>query len=206
MVYYIDPTGEHGKIIALKDAPRVAIDGIANYYGIWARVQPKSIHAATEDFCPNQKDALFDMKGEENTFKIKSSAELIDASSDPIEAFRYYAPAAYYCYYYNESSGLVDPSNPGGWGWYLPAMGELNILFGNRVAVNATLKKLKAAEYAAEELDSGQSYYLSSSEASKDNCWHNDYSGHFKAHNKTTAKSRVSGVDKYHIVRPSRDF
>ena len=201
VVYYIDPTGEHGKIIALKDAPKVTIDGKNNYYGIWAQDQEKakSIHAV--NYCPNQKEALFDMWGEENTQKIKHGAEQFGE-------FRYYAPAAYYCYYYNESSGLVDPSNPGGWGWYLPAMGELNILFGNRVPVNATLKKLKEHGYAAEEMDNGKNYYLSSSEAGSATnntiCWHNDYSGHFVTHQKTS--SYTSNKNAYHLVRPSRDF
>ena len=208
VVYYIDPTGEHGKIIALKDAPIVTINGKINYYGIWAQDQEKakSIHAVNK--CTDQKDALFDMRGKANTQAIKASAENIDDSVDPERAFLYYAPAAYYCYYYNESSGVVDPSNPEGWGWYLPAMGELNILFGNRVPVNATLKKLKERGYAAEELDNGKNYYLSSSEAGKasDNtiCWHNDYSGHFVSHQKIS--SYTSNKNAYHIVRPSRDF
>lgn len=200
VVYYIDPTGKHGKIIALKDAPNVKIDGKDNYWGIWAQGQAqdyKYIHAVTK--YNKVYNVLFDMRGTENTLKIKIDAE---QRGD----FSYYAPSAYYCYYYNESSGVVDPSNPGGWGWYLPAMGELNILFGNRVPVNATLKKLKEAGFDAEVMDTGQSYYVSSSEQDDNNCWHNDYSGHFKPHYKYNSKTWMDSKNKYHIVRPSRDF
>ena len=200
VVYYIDPTGKHGKIIALKDAPRVSINGKDNYWGIWAQGQAqdyKYIHAVTK--YNKVYNVLFDMRGTENTLKIKIDAE---QRGD----FSYYAPSAYYCYYYNESSGVVDPSNPGGWGWYLPAMGELNVLFGNRVPVNATLKKLKEAGFDAEVMDTGQSYYVSSSEQDDNNCWHNDYSGHFKPHYKYNSKTWMDSKNKYHIVRPSRDF
>lgn len=200
VVYYIDPTGKHGKIIALKDAPNVKIDGKDNYWGIWAQGQAqdyKYIHSVAK--YNKAFNVLFDMRGTENTLKIKIDAE---QRGD----FSYYAPSAYYCYYYNESSGVVDPSNPGGWGWYLPAMGELNVLFGNRVPVNATLKKLKEAGFDAEVMDTGQSYYVSSSEQDDNNCWHNDYSGHFKSHYKYNSKTWMDNVNKYHIVRPSRDF
>lgn len=200
VVYYIDPTGKHGKIIALKDAPRVSINGKDNYWGIWAQGQAqdyKYIHSVTK--YNKAFNVLFDMKGAENTLKIKFDAE---QRGD----FYYYAPSAYYCYFYNESSGVVDPSNPGGWGWYLPAMGELNILFGNRVPVNATLKKLKEAGFDAEVMDTEQSYYVSSSEQDDNNCWHNDYSGHFKSHYKYNSKTWMDNKNKYHIVRPSRDF
>lgn len=196
VVYYIDPTGKHGKIVALKDAPNVKIDGKDNYWGMWAQGQSQdyqNIHALAQ--YGSQKDVLFDMKGYENTKKIKFDAEQRGQ-------FSFYAPAAYYCYYYNENSGIVDPSNPEGWGWYLPSMGELNLLFGNRVAVNATLKKLKEAGWNAEEMDSGTSYYVSSSEKDNSNCWHNDYSGHFNPHFKTNSKTKSNT----HIVRPSLDF
>jgi hypothetical protein len=74
------------------------------------------------------------------------------------------------------------------------------------VPVNATLKKLKEAGFDAEVMDTGQSYYVSSSEQDDNNCWHNDYSGHFKSHYKYNSKTWMDNVNKYHIVRPSRDF
>lgn len=174
VIYYLDRTGLHGKAIALEDAPVS--------YAIWAQnpnTLYQSIHAKA--FYPSQRDALFDLDGYGNTIIIKQYAE----QSIGME-FSYNAPAAFYCYYYDAVARGVNTSEATG--WHMPAMGELNLVFGNRVAVNATLSKLSSI--GATVMDLGQTYYLSSSEANISQCWHLDYSGHF-ATNLKSARHRV---------------
>lgn len=180
VVYYLDRTGLHGKAVALEDAPES--------YAIWASGPYslyQSIHA--KSFYPTQKDALFDLDGDGNTKVIKQYAEQYAGME-----FSYNAPAAYYCYYYDASIRGVNPTESTG--WYMPSMGELNLIFGNRVAVNYSLKKLSAI--GAEVMDLGQTYYLSSSEVNNSQCWHLDYSGHFASNTKSAR----------HRVRPSINF
>lgn len=180
VVYYLDRTGLHGKAVALEDAPTI--------YAKWAsgpNTLYQSIHAKA--FYPTQKDALFDLDGNGNTQLIKQYAEQAIGME-----FSYNAPAAYYCYYYDSSTHGINPSEPTG--WYMPSMGELNLIFGNRVAVNSTLAKL--GYLGAEVLDLGPSYYISSSEVNNSQCWHIDYSGHFAANIKSDR----------HRLRPSIDF
>lgn len=180
VIYYLDRTGLHGKAIALEDAP--------DAYSLWAQnpnTLYQSIHA--KGFCPKQKDALFDLDGLGNTIMIKQYAEQSIGMD-----FSHNAPAAFYCYYYDAVTRGVNSSEATG--WHLPAMGELNLVFGNRVAVNSTLQKLNGI--GATVMDLGQTYYLSSSEANNNQCWHLDYSGHFATNLKT----------QRHKVRPTINF
>ena len=176
VVYYVDRTGEHGKAIALVDAPEMLEFSAGTDY--------RQIHSRKS---PYQKEAMFDMDGEGNTLLIMD-----DATKNGRE-FEHSAPAAYYCYYYNGVTKTVTPGNHTG--WYLPSMGELNLLFGYRTRVNDALIKI-SARTGARVLDQGKTYYLSSSEETDDRCWHNDYSGHF-AYNVKNAK---------HVVRASIKF
>ncbi|MBP5650355.1 MAG: hypothetical protein J6X01_04685 [Bacteroidales bacterium] len=176
IVYYLDRTGEHGKAIALIDAPTsLAYSDGDDYQQIHSRQYAE------------QKDVLFDMDGMGNTLLI------MDDATKNGRDFEHSAPAAYYCYYYNALSKLVEPNNPTG--WYLPSMGELNLLFGNRVVVNDALEKIEARS-GTKVLNKNKTYYLSSSEQSNSKCWHNDYSGHFATHVKS----------EKHVVRPSISF
>ena len=179
VVYYVDVTGLHGKAIALVDAPVE--------YAIWA-IGPytlyQSIHAKT--MCPEQKDALYDMDGNGNTMLIKEYAE-----QNMGMEFAINAPAAYYCYYYDATIRGINPGEATG--WWMPSMGELNLLYGNRVPVNSTL--LKLAAYGAEVMNSGKTYYLSSSEANNSQCWHNDYSGHFATNTKSEKHRLRATID-----------
>ena len=179
VVYFLDRTGQHGKAVALEDSP---LD-----YVIWARGAVENIHAKTT--CPNQRDALFDLDGDGNTQLIKYYVEQGTGMT-----FEYNAPAAYYCYHYDAQLHTVNSLQSSG--WYLPSMGELNLIFGNRVAVNATLEKLSA--YGGRTLEPGNVYYLSSSEVGGVLCWHIDYSGHFASNDKRSS-------NKLH-VRPSINF
>ena len=180
VVYYLDRTGLHGKAIALEDAPTSYAKWASEPYTLY-----QSIHAKA--FYPTQKDALFDLDGSGNTQLIKQYAEQAIGM-----AFSENAPAAYYCYYYDAAVRGINTSEATG--WYMPSMGELNLIFGNRVAVNIALKKLEGI--GAEVMSLGQSYYISSSEVNNSQCWHIDYSGHFSPNNKSAK----------HRVRPSIDF
>ena len=135
----------------------------------------------------SQAEALFDLDGAGNTLVIKEYAERATG-----ESFAENAPAAYFCYYYDPESQNVNPAEARG--WYMPAMGELNLVFGNRAQVNKTLSRLSS--YGGTPLSTGTHYYLSSSEQNNDRCWHLDYSGHFQYNMK----------DAKHRVRPSIDF
>ena len=185
VVYYVDYTGQHGKAVALVDAPTTVK---------WARkgtsTNPsdfvyRSIHGKQR--LQNQRDALFDLDGIGNTLAIKQYAEMAEG-----EDFAENAPAAYFCFYYDPVIQNVEPSEARG--WYLPAMGELNLVFGNRAQVNKSLSRLGA--YGATTLSTLTYYYLSSSEKDDNGCWHLDYSGHFMSNTK----------DALHHVRPSIDF
>ena len=180
VVYFLDRTGQHGKAVALEDAP--------TNYAIWARGPVESIHAKQK--CASQRNALMDVDGMGNTQLIKYYIE----NTAGMTSLEYNSPAVYYCYHYDAMHHNVNPSQTSG--WYLPSMGELNLVFGNRVAVNATLKKLSA--YGGQVFDSGTRYYLSSTEANDKQCWHNDYSGHFVTNYKTDNNNLR--------IRPSIDF
>ena len=182
VVYYVDLTGEHGKAVALVDDPETVQ---------WARKGTTSDyvynHVHSKQQLANQGETLFDLDGIGNTMAIMQSAESAEGGN-----FSENAPAAFFCYYYDPLTQTVDTAEARG--WYMPSMGELNLVFGNRAQVNKTLSRLSG--YGGAPLSTQTYYYLSSSERNDGTCWHLDYSGHFA----TNPKNHM------HHVRPSIDF
>lgn len=185
VVYYVDLTGQHGKAVALVDDPNTVKWARRGTSSNSSEYVYKFVHSKRK--LPNQRDALFDLDGFGNTLTIKQYAEMAES-----ESFAENAPAAYFCYYYDPVIRNVNPTEARG--WYLPSMGELNLVFGNRAQVNKSLSRLSA--YGATTLSTLTYYYLSSSEKDDNGCWHLDYSGHFMSNTK----------DALHHVRPSIDF
>ena len=189
VVYYVDRDGVSGKAIALVDCPdeiRWAINNANDY---------QKIHAAT---CTQSfEDVLFDMEGMNNTMEILRTAAILNADN-----VKDYAPAAYFCYHYNPETLSEDPNSE--YGWYLPAIGELNYLYGNRAIVNRTLTKLASA--GASPLKNIYVYYLASTEYNNNECWHLDYSGHITTKPKGLSNSQYQSITNRYFVRPSIAF
>ena len=97
----------------------------------------------------NINDALKDMNGRTNTDSLKASAERISGYT-----FKTAAPAAYYAYYYNHNTFSTGTEH---FGWFLPGLGELSLLFANRLEVNATLVKLSKKNSSIKTLRNGGS-------------------------------------------------
>lgn len=141
VVFYIDPddpTHMRGRAVALFDA----YDGDIG----WARGGiSQFVHsgtdAARENNAYRHQMAMADMDGYYNTTVIRQTA-LQAGGGD----FRENAPAAYYCWNYDH---LLRGAGPNHKYWYLPSMGELNILYANRTIVNETLSRLANRGWAA---------------------------------------------------------
>ena len=124
VVFYVDKTGMHGLAVALKNATNSCEWG-ARYSGVFSLTKTNLWSVA-----------IFDMNGYGNTLEIKRRAE---NSTMNAHSFARNAPAAYYCYYYDHITNATGTQHKG---WYLPAAGELNVLFGNRILVNKTLNDI----------------------------------------------------------------
>lgn len=111
------------------------------------------------------KTAIFDMDGYSNTQKIRDFSES--------ESSEY--PAAW----------AVDFQN----GWYLPSIGQLNILFGAYVAVN---DGLAAVEGVA--IDISTAYLWSSSVSNTDNAWQLQITNGYVSAESKTSKRRVRSI------------
>lgn len=151
VIFYLDESGLHGWALALKDA----------YAGMctWSR-GPATVYENVNGLhqFPVVIDAIADTAGYGNTMEIKRTAE-----AAPGEDFAMNAPAAYYCYYYDHLTGATGTQFKG---WYMPSIGQLNILYLNRANVSTTLGK---TSLSAQQLKN--QYYQSSTEASSSNAY-----------------------------------
>ena len=111
----------------------------------------------------NARDAITDLNGYSNTQKIRNAGN----------ATKY--PAAY----------AVDFAN----GWYLPAAGQLRLLFGEIVTLNASLQVVGGTQFP---MDSGW-WYWSSTEFGQSSAWCVAYSGFVNNPNKIN-NGRVRSV------------
>ena len=180
VVFYLDPNNNNkGKAIALRDAYE-GMDGRGDFPRrfqgecMWAiggknsatnKEYYQSIHARRK--YDKVGEAIYDMSGWGNTDTIRKTTYNLAGidtstatSSQMNNAFKKYAPAAYYCYYYNADSARVmkgdrEKETEGGnispipSGWYLPSMGEINLYYANRREVSRTLEKLQNAPHNA---------------------------------------------------------
>ena len=113
----------------------------------------------------NKREAIYDLDGYQNTRVVR------EHSTDH--------PAFY----------AVDFEN----GWYVPAIGQLNYLYGNLVEVNASLERVGGTPFEME----GDWRYWSSTESSGVTAWNLYSTGELDYANYTNYKSyswRVRGV------------
>lgn len=172
VVFYIDGSGQHGRAVALKDAHNSRcgwaksgmegeITSLTNAYAA------NKVYKSDPSDKINDGTPILDMNGYGNTMKIKTDAETKGSYS-----FSDNAPAAYYCYYFDHNTLSTNTDNISQ-GWYLPAAGELCILFAQRIEINKTLDKLNQHNSNVKKLD--DKYWSSTGGRPEDTAW--DYQG-----------------------------
>ena len=152
VVFYIepdDPFHQHGRAVALYDA--YSGDDIA-----WS--ESSAVHSIHQPEAPSGKNPFIndvqDMNGYENSQRIKETAEAAGGSGAKANA-----PAWWYCWYYdNENPNTPSQEHKR---WYLPSLGELNLVFANRFVVSETMKKLEEHNMATRIRDTHIGYYSS---------------------------------------------
>lgn len=119
----------------------------------------------------NKRQAIYDLDGYNNTLVV-----------------RQYSSTGYHAFY------AVDFEN----GWYLPAIGQLNYLYGNLVEVNASIRMADGIVISTTE-------YWSSTEYNIQTAWYLGTSGGLGVN---TGYSNVNGYGKsyYYHVRGVRNF
>lgn len=146
VVFHVDRSGMHGLAVALTEttAP-LAI----------------SMRSSSLILRSSLEEALWDMDGLMNTWRIRNAVNVATNTN-----FDEHALAAKYCYYYDSQISDVGamPS-----GWYLPAIGELNLLYVSRMKINQTLNRLAALQHLVTPMP--PSSYWSSSAASGGKFW-----------------------------------
>ena len=124
VVFYVDSTERHGLAVALVDASTSCEWGERNAHAL-SLTQTKYWY-----------EAYIDMNGYGNTLEIKRRAELSSVNN---HSFEKNSPAAYFCYYYDHHTRSTGTEHLG---WYMPALGELNLLHANMVPVNNVIVQL----------------------------------------------------------------
>lgn len=151
VVFHTDPSGRHGLIVALKETSQT-MSGLT-FDNLFANLYEEL------------SDAIFDMDGRRN------SARLLNiAGSNDIHNFTLKVPAVYYCHYFNHHTGTKDVVPHG---WYLPSVGEMNLLISQSFEVNTTLRKLKSL-YSQTDLITNKIYWTSTIQQS-DRVWSAKY-------------------------------
>lgn len=119
VIFFVDQTGNHGLAVALSEAllPFAQI-----------------LTAASVEMIESMSDAISNMSGVLNTRRIKNAVDIF-----PNATFDTHAPAVKYCYYFDPHTLHPLTSNTG---WYMPSVGEMNLLYSRRLDVNNTLRKM----------------------------------------------------------------
>ena len=123
VVFYLDSTEFHGLAVALTNASDQCH---------WVYMNSSYTLTSTGDVFV----ALNDMNGYGNTLEMKRTAETSGRNDN---SFEMNAPAAYDCYYYDHHTQTIGTEHLG---WYLPALGELSLLYANIPTVEKTLVEL----------------------------------------------------------------
>jgi len=125
--------------------------------------QPMAVTMRSTSILPksSRESALWDMDGLTNTRRIRNA---VDAA--PNANFEHHAPAAKFCFYYDANTLQVGSAPKG---WYMPSLGEMNVLYINRLKVNRTLRKL--AEQNSNVMPMSSSGYWTSTVYNNGNAW-----------------------------------
>ncbi len=170
VVFHVDSTGFHGLALALSEQTALYA---SREMERWTFVRSQSLG-----------QALFDMDGLGGTLLIKTVAETTGCRD-----FFVNAPCASYCYYYDHERYGVGPEPKG---WYLPALGELNLMCANSRQVMPTLQMLKSLDNRVQHFKG--MLYTSSSCQDDTRAWFVDnsstiYAGSFYGSNNTSARA-----------------
>lgn len=138
VVFHIDPSGLHGLMVALNESSKT-MSGLT-FENLFA------------DIYEELADAIFDMEGRLNTTRLHGMAVSYD-----IYNYAPKIPAVNYCHYYNPHTRSEDEISHG---WYLPSLGEMNLLVSQCLKVNTTLGKLKNMD-GITDLFNAQEYWTS---------------------------------------------
>lgn len=146
VVFETDMLGLHGLAVALSES-----------------TQPMAVTMRSTSILPksSRESALWDMDGLTNTRRIRNA---VDAA--PNANFEHHAPAAKFCFYYDANTLQVGSAPKG---WYMPSLGEMNVLYINRLKVNRTLRKL--AEQNSNVMPMSSSGYWTSTVYNNGNAW-----------------------------------
>lgn len=146
VVFETDMLGLHGLAVALSES-----------------TQPMAVTMRGTSILPksSRESALWDMDGLTNTRRIRNA---VDAA--PNANFEHHAPAAKFCLYYDSNTFQVGSALEG---WYMPSLGEMNVLYINRLKVNRTLRKL--AEQNSNVMPMSSSGYWTSTVYNSSKAW-----------------------------------
>ena len=175
VVFYIDEEEGYGRAIALSNA-------YSNSTMTWSSNRVQYL-TTTYTFYPQ---ASQDMNGKANTNRIITIARNYGNTAS-------YAPAAHYCYYYNHTNYSTGSNHQG---WYLPAAGEMALVYSNRVELNKTLNLLRTLNTQTRLLSN--SSYWTSSEYSTYYAWFISNSGYLNYNNYK--------YNNYYYARPVIQF
>ena len=146
VVFYIepnDPYHQHGRALALYDAYGDQCDWTPNSKCNGTSLT-NLVHSATQITPPSGKlphiPAMMDLNGYDNSMTILATAASVGCGSEQVNA-----PACYYCFYYDHLTHTTGSVHKG---WYMPALGELNLIYANRFEVRKTLQILKSLNMA----------------------------------------------------------
>ena len=151
VVLSVDEETGYGRALALSNASNNALSW-ANNYNKLTHSTPKTTAA----------EALMDMDGASNTEEILRTSRIASGGENTAT----YAAAAHYCKYYNHNTYTIGNDSLG---WYLPAAGELILIYGNRVELNKTLTLLRTQDTRNTLLYSNM--YWSSTEYNDSHAW-----------------------------------
>lgn len=147
VVFHVDRSGFHGLIVALIEVSR-NFSGIA-FDTLYSQIQS------------TLANAILDMEGHINSKRLVSIAE-----SYNMHHFNTKIPAIIYCHYYDHLTRSMDVVPHG---WYLPSLGEMNLLISQCLEVNTTLRKLRAIDSSTSTIS--YSRYWTSSTQTENSAW-----------------------------------
>ena len=147
VVFHVDRSGFHGLIVALIEVSR-NFSGIA-FDTLYSQIQS------------TLANAILDMEGHINSKRLVSIAE-----SYNMHHFNTKIPAIIYCHYYDHLTRSMDVVPHG---WYLPSLGEMNLLISQCLEVNTTLRKLRAIDSSTSPIS--YSRYWTSSTQTENSAW-----------------------------------
>jgi hypothetical protein len=119
VVFYMESSGTHGLAVALSE----------ERLPMAVAMRSLLLRKIT-----SRMEAMGDMDGLANTLRAKNAVDAVANAT-----FDFHAPAASYCYYYDHNT-FREGNMP--IGWHIPSMGELNMLYANRLKINETLRML----------------------------------------------------------------